>query len=84
MSLKPIIDAARQGRPITRKEAEAILTTGQVPHKLFEFAGRERDSLLGREIRFYYPLPRFPNVSVTGGGCALGCKHCGGHYLPQS
>jgi uncharacterized radical SAM superfamily protein len=81
MSLKPIIDAARQGRPITRKEAEAILTTGQVPHKLFEFAGRERDSLLGREIRFYYPLPRFPNVSVTGGGCALGCKHCGGHYL---
>jgi hypothetical protein len=81
MSLEPIIDAARRGRPITGEEAEAILTAEEAPHELFESAGRERDSLLGREIRFYYPLPRFPNVSVTGGGCALVCKHCGGHYL---
>ncbi len=35
----------------------------------------------GRELRFYYPLPRFPSVSVTGGHCGLGCKHCQGHYL---
>ncbi len=81
MSLEPISDAARRGRPITREEAEAILKTEEAPYELFESAGRTRDSLLGREIRFYYPLPRFPNISVTGGGCALGCKHCGGHYL---
>ncbi|MBL7167309.1 radical SAM protein [Candidatus Bathyarchaeota archaeon] len=34
-----------------------------------------------RVLRFYYPQPSFPAVSVTGGGCALNCKHCGGHYL---
>ncbi len=81
MSLEPIIDAVRRGRPITREEAEIILTTKDSTHELFESVSRSRDSLLGRKIRFYYPLPRFPNVSVTGGVCALGCKHCGGHYL---
>ena len=35
----------------------------------------------GREIRFYYPMPRFPSASVTGGHCELNCKHCGAHYL---
>lgn len=32
-------------------------------------------------LRFYYPHPRFPSVSVTGARCWLNCKHCGGHYL---
>ena len=81
MPTDAIIEAAGQGRPITVEEAEAILTLEVTPQCLFESAGRARDRLLGREIRFYYPLPRFPNVSVTGSGCALGCKHCGGHYL---
>lgn len=36
-----------------------------------------------REIRFYYPYPRFPSVSVTGSKCGLNCKHCSGHYLEQ-
>lgn len=80
MPTEAIIDAAGQGRPITVEEAKAILTLEVAP-QLFESAERARDRLLGREIRFYYPLPRFPNVSVTGGGCALGCKHCGGYYL---
>lgn len=32
-------------------------------------------------IKFYYPLPKFPSVSVTGDLCMLNCKHCMGHYL---
>ena len=39
------------------------------------------ESRAERVLRFYYPQPSFPAVSVTGGGCALNCKHCGGHYL---
>lgn len=35
------------------------------------------------EVRFYHPLPKFPNVSITGGECYLNCRHCGGHYLKQ-
>ena len=34
-----------------------------------------------KTIRFYYPLPRFPNVSITGSKCSLNCQHCSGHYL---
>jgi uncharacterized radical SAM superfamily protein len=32
-------------------------------------------------LRFYYPLPRFPSVSVTGPRCELMCAHCKAHYL---
>jgi len=28
-----------------------------------------------------YPNPRFPTISITGGSCALSCKHCNHHYL---
>ena len=28
-----------------------------------------------------YPHPHFPTISITGKGCALNCKHCGGRYL---
>jgi len=34
-----------------------------------------------RTLRFYYPKPKFPSVSVTGGNCDLKCNHCKGHYL---
>ena len=34
-----------------------------------------------KELRFYYPMPRFPPVSVTGSHCELRCSHCRGHYL---
>ncbi|MCW4048838.1 MAG: radical SAM protein [Candidatus Bathyarchaeota archaeon] len=34
-----------------------------------------------RELRFYYPVPKFPSVSVTGASCDLKCNHCMGHYL---
>lgn len=30
-----------------------------------------------------YPGPKFPTLSVTGGGCSLNCKHCGGRYLQR-
>jgi uncharacterized radical SAM superfamily protein len=67
-------------RPITHK-AEAIMYLDSIPDELLKTASRVRDRQLGREIRFYYPKPRFPSVSVTGASCALRCKHCGGHYL---
>lgn len=34
-----------------------------------------------KTLRCYYPYPKFPSVSITGGRCLLNCKHCGGHYL---
>ena len=81
MPLDSILEAVQKGGRITRKEAEAILSLGGAPPELLEAAGRVRDSRLGRDLRFYYPLPRFPNASVTGARCALKCKHCGGRYL---
>ena len=36
---------------------------------------------MSRTVRFYYPLPRFPSVSVTGSRCELMCAHCKAHYL---
>jgi len=36
---------------------------------------------VSRTVRFYYPLPRFPSVSVTGSRCELMCAHCKAHYL---
>lgn len=36
---------------------------------------------MSRTIRLYYPVPKFPSVSITGGNCDLKCNHCKGHYL---
>jgi uncharacterized radical SAM superfamily protein len=32
-------------------------------------------------VRLYYPMPKFPSISVTGDQCLLNCKHCMGYYL---
>ena len=32
-------------------------------------------------LKTYYPIPRFPPISLSGAACALGCSHCDGHYL---
>lgn len=74
------LDALKEGR-LTRRDVEAILSQDGVPDELFVTAGKLRDRQSGRELRFYYPKPRFPSVSITGSSCALRCKHCGGHYL---
>jgi len=74
------LDALKEGR-LTRRDVEAILYQDGVPDELFVTAGKFRDRQSGRELRFYYPKPRFPSVSITGSSCALRCKHCGGHYL---
>jgi uncharacterized radical SAM superfamily protein len=34
-----------------------------------------------RELLACYPHPNFPTISLTGGNCALNCKHCGRRYL---
>lgn len=36
-----------------------------------------------RDSAFYacYPHPKFPTISITGGECALNCKHCNHRYL---
>ena len=74
--LSPILDSAQNGIPINREDAETILNLEDISPELLEVAGKIRESHLGRDLRFYYPLPRFPNVSVTGARCVLRCKHC--------
>ena len=36
-----------------------------------------------QDLTFYacYPHPKFPVLSMTGGACALKCRHCGRRYL---
>lgn len=36
---------------------------------------------VNKVLRAYRPGKCFPSVSVTGDECALGCRHCAGHYL---
>jgi len=36
-----------------------------------------------RDLLACYPHPSFPTISITGGNCALSCKHCGRHYLKK-
>ena len=38
-------------------------------------------SVMPNTLRFYYPMPKFPSVSITGTICELQCSHCKGHYL---
>ena len=39
------------------------------------------DPVSRRRIILYYPSRAHATLSVTGTGCALHCKHCGGKYL---
>lgn len=32
-------------------------------------------------LKAYYPIPRFPPISLSGAACELHCAHCDGHYL---
>jgi uncharacterized radical SAM superfamily protein len=32
-------------------------------------------------LKEYYPIPRFPPVSISGSNCILQCRHCAGVYL---
>lgn len=32
-------------------------------------------------LKTYYPIPRFPPISLSGAACELHCAHCDGHYL---
>lgn len=81
--LRELLDEVLQGHEIGVEEAEFILGMEGCPRKLLEAAWEVREKYLGREIRFYYPLPRFPSISVTGYRCSLNCKHCFGRYLRQ-
>jgi uncharacterized radical SAM superfamily protein len=69
----------------TEKESisniEDIFFLEEIPNELFRDASKTREKYFDKELRFYYPKPRFPSVSVTGTECALECKHCGGHFL---
>lgn len=65
----------------TEKELFEFLNTG-------EFASKQRTinfyapSFTYYKTRFYCSSPiDFPTVSVTGTGCSLNCKHCGGKVL---
>ena len=38
-------------------------------------------STVNKVVTAFRPGKSFPSVSVTGGECALGCRHCAGRYL---
>ena len=80
-NLGAALETAVRGIPLIREDAEAILSLKRIPGDLLEAGGAARDRYLGKELKFYYPLPRFPNISVTGTRCALNCAHCNGYYL---
>lgn len=81
--LERLLDDVLQGKTIGVGEAQFILDLNGIPSQLLDAAWRLRQQTMGREIRFYYPLPRFPSISVTGNRCSLNCKHCAGKYLKQ-
>lgn len=33
------------------------------------------------QLKAYYPLPKFPPISLSGAACELQCRHCDGAYL---
>ena len=37
--------------------------------------------LRSKILKEYYPIPRFPPVSISGTDCILQCRHCAGVYL---
>jgi uncharacterized radical SAM superfamily protein len=66
---------------LTDKELKSLLDTGAFtskPRKLHFYA----PSFMYYKTSYYCSSPReFPTISVTGKGCALECKHCGGKVL---
>ncbi len=66
---------------VTPQELLALLDTGTLapkPHKANFYA----PSFMHYRASSYCSKPnQFPTVSVTGKGCALNCKHCGGKVL---
>jgi len=83
MELKDILEEALRGHRVGVEGAELILRLEGCPGELLEAAWEVRRRNLGGEMRFYYPLPRFPSISVTGYRCSLNCQHCRGRYLRQ-
>ena len=81
IQLRTILDEAIQ-RGLGADEADFILRLEGCPEQILEAAWevRRRQS---SEMRFYYPLPRFPSISVTGYRCSLNCDYCQGKYLRQ-
>ena len=80
-NLEAALETALKGRPLTCEDAKAILGLKVISRDLLGAGGAARDRCLGKELKFYYPLPKFPNISVTGTQCALNCAHCSGYYL---
>jgi lipoyl synthase len=77
---------------MAKLSAEAVWNASQ--QELLQLLNSESLVSRPKKIRFYAPSftyyktasfcssPRdFPTVSVTGSGCALNCKHCGGKVL---
>jgi uncharacterized radical SAM superfamily protein len=66
---------------MNEKELTNLLDTGALvskPRKIRFYA----PSFMYYKTRYYCSSPTdFPTISVTGKGCALKCKHCGGKVL---
>jgi hypothetical protein len=81
IQLRTILGEAIQ-RGLGADEADFLLKLDDCPEELLEAAWEVRRRQ-NSEMRFYYPLPRFPSISVTGYRCSLNCDYCQGKYLRQ-
>ena len=65
---------------MSQTEFKAILEKNQIPRlkRIYFYA----PSFMYYKTSYYCSSPKdFPTISVTGKGCALECKHCGGKVL---
>ncbi len=67
---------------ISLKSAKELMQLeGEDLQELFKAARKIKEDITGRNVNFYFTGNRFPAISLTGGSCALSCKHCEGHML---
>jgi len=66
---------------LNEKELLKILDSDSLPKRSREIRFYA-PSFMYYKTKYYCPSSRdFPTISVTGSGCALNCKHCGGRVL---
>jgi uncharacterized radical SAM superfamily protein len=54
---------------------------GKELENLLKEARAVKENINGKNVNFYFTGSSFPAISVTGGACALSCKHCGRNML---
>lgn len=78
MSVNQILRKAKSGGGLTYREAKELFSVRDET-TIFEAAREVALERHGSRITLYKNA--FPPVSISGTGCELDCRHCGGHYL---